>query len=330
MARNPHYLSQLSHIEIYSTNLEETVQFFVDIIGLDVTARDDKSAYLRAWGDYFLYTLKITQNETTGFGVLGWRADSPEALEDVVAHLTQAGAGGEWVEPDKGRGKAFRFRSPDGHPHEVFWDVTWLYEKGERGSVYADRYASNRRRGVNVRRFDHITYMVSKGKYSAEKAFWQAMGLKNPDEVRINDEIPPVGGLWTIGNLSHDIAVFTDPNIGPNEGVLNHICWNLDSREEVLLGLDYIIEKGHKSVMGSPTRHKADEGFFVYVMIPNTGVLFEFYACARLIFAPDHGPDIHYLKDNPNDAWGSVNPFAEMDKGKKLGLTDGVVKPQDI
>ncbi len=330
MARNPHYLSQLSHIEIYSTDLDASVQFFNDIIGMDVTARDAHSAYLRAWGDYFLYTLKITQRDQPGFGVLGWRADSPEALQDVVEYLEKIGAGEKWVDADQGRGKAFRFRSPDGHPHEVFWDVTWLREKGEKGSVYADRYASNRRRGINVRRFDHVTYMVAKGKYADEKAFWQGMGLKNPDEVRLQDDIPPVGGLWTIGNLSHDIAVFTDPNLSPNEGLLNHICWSLDSREEVLLGIDYMIEKGHKSVMGAPTRHKADEGFFVYVMIPGTNTLFEYYACARLIFAPDHGPDIHYVKDNPNDAWGSVNPFAEMDKGKKLGLTDGVVKPHDI
>jgi catechol 2,3-dioxygenase len=129
-----------------------------------------------------------------------------------------------------------------------------------------------------------------------------------------------VGGLWTTGNLSHDIAVFTDPNLQPGEGVFNHVCYNLDSREEVLLGLDWILEKGHKSVMGAPTRHKADEGFFVYVPIPATGVLFEFYAGARLIFAPDHGPDIHYLKDNPNDAWGTANPFAEMDKGNRQGI----------
>ena len=39
---------------------------------------------------------------------------------------------------------------------------------------------------------------------------------------------------------------------------------------------------------------------------------------------------MHYLKDNPNDAWGNTNPFAEMEKGKKLGLTDGAVKPRDI
>jgi catechol 2,3-dioxygenase len=332
MARNPHYLSQLAHIEIFSSDLETTVAFFKDIIGLDVTGRDDNSAYLRAWGDYFHHTLKVTQSDQKGMGHLSWRADSPEALADCVAHLEKTGAGIGWVDGDLGHGKAYRFRSPDGHIHEVFWDVVWLKEKGtSNASIYSDRYASNRRVGVNVRRFDHVTYMVSKGKYAEEKVFWQGFGLKNPDEVRIEDHIPPVGGLWTIGNLSHDIAVFTDPNIGPNEGVLNHIAYNLDSREEVLLGIDYILEKGHKSVMGAPTRHKADEGFFVYVMIPATGVLFEFYAGARLIFAPDHGPDVHYLRDNPNDAWGSVNPFAEMAKGKKLGLSeDGTVKPHDV
>jgi catechol 2,3-dioxygenase len=333
MARNPHYLSQLAHIEIYSSDLAESVKFLTDIIGLDVTARKGDSVYLRAWGDYFQHTLKVTYSATEkGMGHLGWRADSPEALKDVVKYLEKTGAGIGWVKGDAGHGKAYRFKSPDGHIHEVFWDVVWLNEKGTKtASIYADRYASNRRIGVNVRRFDHVTYMVSKGMYAAEKAFWQGMGLKNPDEVRMTDEMPPVGGLWTIGNLSHDIAVFTDPNIGVGEGVLNHIAFNLDSREEVLLGLDYILEKGHKSIMGSPTRHKADEGFFVYVMIPASGVIFEFYACARLIFAPDHGPDVHYLKDNPNDAWGSVNPFAEMAKGKKLGLSeDGTVKPHDI
>jgi catechol 2,3-dioxygenase len=332
MARNPHYLSQLAHLEIFTEDLATTVQFFKDIIGLDVTEEEGNSAYLRAWGDYFHHTLKVTQSDTQkGMGHLAWRADSPEALTDIVKHLEAIGAGIGWVKGDKGHGDAYRFNSPDGHIHEVFWDVVWLKEKGEKGSVYADRYASNRRIGVNVRRLDHVTYMVSKGKYVAEKAFWQGLGLKNPDEVRINDEILPVGGLWTIGNLSHDIAVFTDPNIGPNEGVFNHVAYNLDSREEVLLGIDYIIEKGYKSIMGAPTRHKADEGFFVYVMIPATNVLFEFYAGARLIFAPDHGPDVHYLKDNPNDAWGNVNPFAEMEKGKILGLSEGgTVKPQDI
>ncbi len=330
MARNPHYFSQLAHIEVLTTDLDKSVGFFRDVVGMDETGREEGSVYLRAWGDYFHHTLKLTQSEKSGLGHLGWRADSPEALEDVVQYLEGIGAGLGWHDGDLGHGKAYRFKSPEGHTHEVFWDVVWLREKGENGSIYADRYASNRLKGANPRRFDHVTYMVSKGKYADEKAFWQGMGLKNPDEIRISDEIPPIGGLWTIGNLSHDIAVFTDPNIGENEGVLNHICYNVDSREEVLLAIDYFLEKGYKSVMGSPTRHKADEGFFIYIIDPGSGVLFEYYACARLVFAPDH-LDVHYLKENPNDAWGSANPFAEMGKGKKLGLSeDGTVKPADV
>ncbi|MFY7908036.1 MAG: hypothetical protein ACOVO2_00710 [Emticicia sp.] len=56
-----------------------------------------------------------------------------------MAHLENLGAGLGWVEGDLGHGKAYRFKSPDGHTHEVFWDVVWLRETGERGSIYADR-----------------------------------------------------------------------------------------------------------------------------------------------------------------------------------------------
>lgn len=325
MAKNPHYLSQLAHLELLSTDMEATVRFYTDIVGMDVTDRDTSSVYLRAWGDYFLYTLKITHSDKKGLGVIGWRADSAEALEECVAFLEKSGKGIGWVEADKGRGKAFRFVTTAGITHEVFWDVKWLREQGARKSIYADRYASNNRKGACPRRIDHATYLVAKGSYMEEKKFWKEMGLKNPDEIRIEDHIPPVGGLWTTGNLSHDIAIFTDPNLAPGQGILNHICYNVDSREEVLLALDWFTENGYKSVWGAPTRHKADEGFFFYIMDPNTGILLEIYACARLVFAPDHGPDVHYLRDNPNDAWGLTNPFAEMDKGKVGGL-----KPVDI
>ena len=327
MAKNPHYLSQMAHVELLSTNLDETVRFYTDIVGMDETARDDNSVYLRAWGDYFLYTLKITQSNKQGLGVIGWRADSAEALTEAVAHFENIGKGIGWVEADMGRGIAYRFKTTEGITHEIFWEVTWLKETGSRKSIYADRYASNNRKGAAVRRFDHITYLVAKGSYAFnEKPFWQGMGLKNPDEIRMEDHIPPIGGLWTIGNLSHDIAVFSDPNLAEGQGILNHICYNLDSREEVLLALDWFTENGYKSVWGAPTRHKADEGFFFYIMESHTGILLEIYACARLIFAPDHGPDIHYLKDNPNDAWGDTNPFKVAAESGKIGG----VKPVDI
>ncbi len=308
MARNPHYISQLAHVELYSPKVAETVQFLTEIAGLDETGRDETSVYLRCWGDYFHHSLKITHRDTPGMGHLAWRADSAEALDDAVAHLASTGAGIGWVDGDLGHGRAYRFHSPDGHVHEIFWDVVWLRETGQRGSVFADRYASNRRRGLSPRRFDHVTLFTTN--YVADREFYKGLGLKNPDEVRITDELPAVGGLFTIGNLSHDIAVFSDPKGVPGQGSFNHVAFNFDSREEVLLACDWVIENGYQLEMGAPTRHKADEGFFIYVIEPG-GNRFEFYAAARLIFAPDHGPDVHYLKDNPNDAWGITSPWTK-------------------
>ena len=36
MARNPHYFSQLAHIEVLTTDLEKSVHFFADVVGMDI------------------------------------------------------------------------------------------------------------------------------------------------------------------------------------------------------------------------------------------------------------------------------------------------------
>ena len=41
MAKNPHYLSQMAHVELLSTNLDESVHFYKDIVGMDETAREE-------------------------------------------------------------------------------------------------------------------------------------------------------------------------------------------------------------------------------------------------------------------------------------------------
>ena len=330
MARNPHYLSQLAHIEIVSPDVDASVRFFTEVAGLDETGRDATSVYLRAWGDYFHHTLKMTKGEAPALGHLGWRADGPKRSQTwsrIWRRPVRASAGTTEI---SGMAGPIASSTPEGHTHEVFWDVGVAEGAGERHSIYADRYASNRRRGINPRRFDHVTYMVCEVQVCRGEGVLDGHGAAESGRDPDSDEIPPVGGLWTIANLSHDIAVFTDPNIPPGAAVFNHFATNLDSREEVLLALDWITENGLKSVMGAPTRHKADEGFFIYVTDPGSGYLVEFYSGARLIFAPDHGPDVHYLRDNPNDAWGLANPFAEMDKGHRLGLKDGCAESAGV
>ena len=120
---NPHFLSQLAHVEILSPKLDESVDYMKNVWGLEETERAAKSVYLRAWGDFFHHSLKITEAEGPGLGHIGWRADSEEALENVVKYLEESGQGIGWNDGDLGHGKAYEFVTPGGHLSEVFWDV---------------------------------------------------------------------------------------------------------------------------------------------------------------------------------------------------------------
>lgn len=306
MARNPHYLSQLAHVELYSPKVDETVKFFKDIIGLEESGRDGKSVYFRAWGEFFHHSLKITEGSKAGLGHIGWRADGSEALEDAAKYIEGTGLGKGWIEGDLGHGKAYQFTSPDGHLEEVFWDVDLYEAPDESRSKWKNRPSKNPMRGISPRRIDHVT--IHSTNVAKCREFYQGLGFKYHEGIFLDNPADVEIGAWlSVTNLSHDIAIIGEPN--GNRGLINHLCYAVESREEVLLAADHIIESGYELVMGGPTRHALAEGFFFYVDEPG-GNRFELYAGAHLIFAPDWGPFKWKLSENPNDAWGREQPWA--------------------
>ena len=85
---NPSFdVAHLGHVEIYSDKYDESLDFFKRVYGLKLSARDENSAYLRAWDDYEFCTLKLTKSSTTGVGHIGYRVASPEALERRIAAI---------------------------------------------------------------------------------------------------------------------------------------------------------------------------------------------------------------------------------------------------
>ena len=79
------HLAHLGPVEVFTPRFDDSLAFFVDILGMDVEAQDGPSTYLRGWGDYQRWSLKLTASETSGMGVLGLRAFSPDALQRRVA-----------------------------------------------------------------------------------------------------------------------------------------------------------------------------------------------------------------------------------------------------
>ena len=82
-----HDVARIGHAELLTPKPEESLRFFVDVLGMEEEAREGQSVYLRGWGDYLRYSLKLTESRRRGLGHVALRAWSPEALERRVAAI---------------------------------------------------------------------------------------------------------------------------------------------------------------------------------------------------------------------------------------------------
>src|SRR5919201_1590362 len=118
-------LAHLGHVELLTPKPEESLRFFVDVLGMTETARNDNAVYLRGWDDYEHHTLKLTAAKSSGMGHMAFRARTPEALGRRVAALTGSGYEVGWTEGDLGHGPAFVCHDPDGHLIELYYETEW-------------------------------------------------------------------------------------------------------------------------------------------------------------------------------------------------------------
>src|SRR6185503_10440263 len=154
-------IAQLVSIALYSPKPDESVAFFHDLLGMEISHREGQSVYLRAYEDFYQYTLKITERAQPGLEEVTWRASSPEALEQVAKRIEASGLGLGWSETDYAHGRAYKFCSPDGHPEKVLWEVDYFAAPPDLKSKLRNRPSKRPVRGVPVRRIDHINLMVN-------------------------------------------------------------------------------------------------------------------------------------------------------------------------
>ena len=114
-----HDVARIAHAELLTPTPDESLRFFVDVLGMEEEAREGQSVYLRGWGDYLRYSLQLTESPTAGLGHVGLRAWSPAALDRRVQAIEATGLGTGWTEGGVGHGPAYRFTDPDGNVFEI-------------------------------------------------------------------------------------------------------------------------------------------------------------------------------------------------------------------
>ncbi|MFY0740974.1 catechol 2,3-dioxygenase [Solibacillus silvestris] len=264
MTKEPMFdVAQLAHFEIYSPKLEESVEFFKNILGMDEVGRRGSSVYMRAYEDHYHNTLIITENDEAGLGHIALRATSAQALERRVAEIEKTGYGIGWIEGDVGHGRAYQFTTPDGHKIELLWDVEYYEAPEDQKTPLLNRPQKRPNRGVPVRRLDHINLLASDTDKNVE-FLKEVLGFNLRERI-VADDDSSIAAWLSVSNLVHDIAIMGDA-LGES-GRLHHICYWYGFPQHLSDVADLLIEAGY-NIEAGPGKHGVTQAAFLYVMEP--------------------------------------------------------------
>lgn len=292
-------LAHLAHVEMLTPKPEQSLRFFVDILGMQESGRSGDSVYLRGWDDYEHHTLKLTAAKTSGIGHFAFRTTSEQALHRRVAALEAGGAGRGWTKGDVGHGPAFTTQDPDGHLIELYYETEWYAAPPDLKPALKNQAQKFPARGVNVRRLDHLNLLAIDVR--ATRLFLENnLGLRTTEQIVFEEG--EMGAWFTATNKSYDLAYTLDHTGMPAR--LHHVTYAVDSREEVLRAADIFLENGVFIETG-PHKHAVQQTFFLYAYEPGGNRVEVCNAGARLILAPDWKPIVWNKEErSKGQAWG--------------------------
>jgi catechol 2,3-dioxygenase len=293
-------IAHLGHLEVLTPKPEESLRFFVDVLGMTESGRRGQSVFLRGWDDYETYSLQLTESRQAGLGHAAFRARSPQALERRVAALNGSGFEIGWQDDNFAHGPSFRFHDPDGHVAEIYYETEWYAAPPELRPALKNQAQRFPARGVNVRRLDHFNCLAADIKANRE-FFERYLGFRLTEQIVLDSGVE--AGMWmTCTNKSYDFA-YTAEHHGVR-GRFHHLTFALDSREEILRAADIFLENGVFIETG-PHKHAVQQTFFLYVYEPGGNRVEVANAGARLVLAPDWKP-IRWTETErkKGQAWG--------------------------
>ena len=279
-------LSHFAHVELLTPKLDESVEFFKDVMGLTESGRAGDSIYLRCWGEFYHHSVVLTAAKQPGLGHAAWRTLGAEELPEAVSRIEATGVHGEWIEKSVGHGRAYRFRGPGGHVHEVFWDVERYVAPPRLKSTHPERAERFGCCGIAARQLDHLTVATAKIK-DASMWYRDALGFRFMATTSLDDDPNTiVFGVVTTNEKSHDLGLAID--LSEITGRMHHLAFWVDSQEDLLRAADFLLESGTPIEFG-PGRHGIGEQSYLYFREPG-GLRLEINTGGYRNYVPDWEP----------------------------------------
>jgi catechol 2,3-dioxygenase len=294
-----HDVARIGHAELLTPKPVESLRFFIDVLGMEEEAREGQSVYLRGWGDYLRYSLKLTESPQAGIGNLALRAWSPEALERRVSAIESTGLGQGWIEGDVGHGPAYQFTDPDGHSYELFYEADRYVAPEHLKPSWRNQPQRYLARGAAVKRLDHVNMLAADVKEN--RIFLEeALGYRLYERIALDDGSEQ--GAWLSVSIAAHELIYVADHYGVS-GRLHHLAFWVDTREECLRAADIFVDNDIY-IEAAPSKHGVAQGFFLYGFEPG-GNRVEVTTGGYFVFDPDFEPIVWTAEERARGQyWG--------------------------
>jgi catechol 2,3-dioxygenase len=274
-------LAHLGPVELLTPKPDASLWFFTEIFGMEIEGRDGQSVYLRAWGDYQRWSLKLTEHHTSGMRLLGLRAWSEDALQRRVQAIERTGLGEGWTDGDRGRGPSYRFRDPDGHAFELYYEADRYQAPDHLKPSLKNQPQRNPGRGCSVKRLDHVNLLAADVRPNRDFAV-DTLGYRLYERIELDDGTE--SGAWmSVTTAAHELIYTADHHQA--NGRLHHVAYWVDTREECLRAADLFLDNDIH-IEAAPSKHGVAQGFFLYGYEPG-GNRIEVTTGGYMVYDPD-------------------------------------------
>jgi catechol 2,3-dioxygenase len=280
-----------AYYELIVTNLEQARWFWVDMLGLVVTAADDQALYLRGVEETVHHSLVLRKGPQAAAACLAFRVWAASDLATAEAWYRERGCRVQRrpAGATLGVGEAVRVEDPLGFTVEFF-----------HATARADRLLQrfDLHRGASIARIDHFNISVNDA--AAAYKYYESLGFRCSETIEDDERLyaawmyrkPSVHDVALTGGASpklHHVGFFT-----PEAHNILRLCDQLGALDE-----QRHIERG-------PGRHGVSNAFYVYLRDPD-GHRLEIYTSDYYTGDPDHETlrwSVHEVRRR--DFWGAA------------------------
>ena len=300
-------IMRIGHVDLNVLNIEESRNYYEEIIGMNVTREDeDGTLYFKCWDEWDKYSLILRPSDEATFNRIGYKVQRDSDLDDLKVKIENYGIKTKFL--DAGTvvdcGRVLEFILPSGHEMHLYAFKEFLGK--DTGDTNPAPWPF-KAKGIKVHWIDHALLMCQGPESVMEvtKFFIEVFDFKLTEQVCVGPNGSLQAATWlACSSTPHDIAFVAGAEVG-----MHHFAFFLDGWNDILRAAD-IMGMHNVKIDVTPQRHGITRGETIYFFDPS-GHRLETFAGLGYLVQPDM-PVITWTED---DLWRGIFYHTGVENG---------------